>query len=228
MVTPRPLADWPEIAPLGLGPRARQIDSWATPLTAAAAEGRRVGGARLVQTHYRGLYAADQVGDLDYYYAPHWLPVSDLQRRSGLRGGWRTWMVDDPKHWYGMKERADALPGGRILCAGLGLGLMLWHLTARADVSQIDVCEIDPDVIALMKPLIPDDSRIVLINEDYYRHIEWLNLHGQRPDAVLWDLAVGEPEETRDDLTRGYVMTKALLGPDVPLARFGLRRVAPE
>lgn len=220
MTEPRAIADW-EVKQARVG-RVALIEDWSTPLTGSAP--RRVRRARLVNDTYSGLYSMERIGGLDAYYTVK-LPVTYLQRRG--RDGWHTWMTDDPVHWYGMKERVDALPGGHVLCAGLGLGLMVRHLLARPDVSLVEVVEIDADVIELLTPLLPVDPRLLVIHEDYYVHIERLKRYGFIPDAVLWDLAVGEPKDTADDLRRGLVATKVTLG-NIPVARFGIRRVEPE
>lgn len=205
-------------------------DQWRTPLRDYAP--RESGAARLVVKDQRkGYYPME--GALGFEYcrvrrAP--LPVVVLERRDSdgshaLRGapagdGWAEWMVDDPLHWYAMREAVERLQPGRLLVAGLGLGIMLRHLVARRDISQIVVCELDPDVISLIKPTLPDDDRVEIIEADYYEHIA--SVETEPPDAILWDLAVGTRDQTRDQLAIAAALTRHFL-PGVPLHRFGLR-----
>jgi len=70
-------------------------------------------------------------------------------------------------HWFGMEEIAELSSGGRVLIAGLGLGLILHHLVKRRDITEIIVYEIDREIISFIKPYIPKDSRIKIINQDY-------------------------------------------------------------
>jgi hypothetical protein len=149
------------------------------------------------------------------------LPVMCLQRRAEGRKTWKTWMVDDPLHWCAMRELVLDLPAGRLLVAGLGLGLFAHHMLERPDITDIEVVEIDPDVIALITPTLPEDPRVKITQGDYYAHIE----HGLsvQPDAILWDLAVGNQEQTYPDFMRGMMLTTAFL-PGVPLSCFGIRR----
>lgn len=45
---------------------------------------------------------------------------------------------------------AEAVPGARVLVAGLGLGIVPARLLRFGDVARVDVVEIDPDVIRLV------------------------------------------------------------------------------
>ena len=203
-------------------------DQWRTPLTGATGEH---GKARLVSATYaRGYYPMERVGGHEYYRVRRErLPVTLLQRHGTLGGehhpdGWATWMVDDPVHWFGMGERVAQLQPGRILVAGLGLGLMLHHAAGRADLTTIEVRELDPDVIELVSPLLPVDPRVSVVQGDFYERLEEL-AGGPReawPDAILWDLAVGNAEQTGGDMLYARAAVQTLL-PGVPLHRFGLR-----
>lgn len=202
-------------------------DQWRTPLRSFAPA--QVGNARLRLASYPpSFYHFEGTGGFEFYRvrrAP--LPVVILDRRDStspatVGDGWAEWMVDDPLHWYAMRERVDQLQPGRILVAGLGLGIMLRHLLARRnDVTAITVVELDPDVIALIQPTLPADPRVTVVQDDYYRFISNLPA-GDRPNAVLWDLAVGSGPAVSNDLLRAEVYTGLWL-PGVPLHRFGLR-----
>jgi spermidine synthase len=188
--------------------------SWRTPLTGEPL--RRVGNARLVRRRQRGYFHYEGTGGYRFYRARGWMPVTRLERRHGR--SWRTWMVDDPLHWHGMRETVSDLPAGRILVAGLGL--MLHHMAQEPRFTGITVCEIDADVVALIRPTMPEDARRAVVVDDFYRHIE---AYGGDYDAVLWDLAVGTPAETLCDFIRARALCTAFM-PGAPLVQFGIRR----
>lgn len=205
-----------------------EIDArdWRTPLTGT--DERTVGHARLKADSYgRGHYRMEGTRGYEFYKVVKGrLPIMTLQRRHGR--AWKTWMVDDPLHWWGMGERVADLPAGSVLCAGLGLGLMVHHLVRRDDITDITVVEIDPDVIELITPTLPVDDRVRIVEADYYEYIAALPFmwDGELPlpDSVLWDLAVGSPDQTRSDFVKGQVLTTMSL-PTAHLSMFGERRV---
>ena len=205
-------------------PSTLRIDgrTWHTPLTEVGYQEH--GGARLKPGVYTrsGYYHMEGTCGYEFFqvYGGR-LPVMALQRRAPGRKRWKTWMVDDPLHWHGMRELVSDLPPGRLLVAGLGLGLFAHHLMQRPDITEITVVEIDLDVILLIEPTLPADPRRTIVLADYYEYIE-SGLAG-RPDAVLWDLAVGNQEQTHPDFVQGQVYTAVYLT-GVPLFCFGLRR----
>ncbi len=81
----------------------------------------------------------------------------------------QTWMVDDPLHWYGMQDLAKAA-SGRVLVAGLGLGLVIHALEENEAVTAVDVVEIDEDVIGLITTRIKM-KKTEIINEDFWRYL---------------------------------------------------------
>lgn len=188
--------------------------AWTTPLTAAPLD--TVGDARLRRRHYRGTYRLEAVNGFEYYRTRRWLPVTALQIREGRR--WAIWMVDDPLHWFGMREAVEKLPAGRILVAGLGLGLMLHHMAPEPRFREIVVVERSPDVASLIRPTLPDDPRVRIVLDDYYDHIR----AASRPDGILWDLAVGGPAETMADFIKARALSYLAFG-DVPMVQFGIR-----
>ncbi len=186
-------------------------DQWRTPL----------------RDYARGFYDMERTGGFEFYRvrrAP--LPVVVLERHGSVGGtdvggGWQEWMVDDPLHWYAMRERVEQVQPGRLLVAGLGLGIMLRHATRRNDLTDITVVELDPAVIDLIGVTLPADPRVTIVQGDYYAHIARLAPEDW-PDAVLWDLAVGTPTETREAFMRARIYHAVHL-PGVPLHRFGLK-----
>lgn len=191
--------------------------SWNTPMTGKRG---RVKRARLHPSSYApAVFRMEGIGGYEIFEIVNgYLPLTAMQRREP-DGSWKTWMIDDPLHWYGMKEKVEALPPGRILVAGLGLGLMVHHLVERADVTAVTVVELSPDVIALVQPTLPADPRITIVNDNYYAFIGETQEHW---DGILWDLAVGGPEETRFDFIRAAATAEHYL-PGAELHCFGLR-----
>lgn len=191
---------------------------WETPLTGLE---REEGRARLRELSYRknSYYPLHGVHDAGVYkIVDGSMPVMELQVRDGRH--WRTWMVDDPLHWFGMEEKVEDLPPGDALVAGLGMGLMLHHMSnRRPDIGRITVVERSPDVVKLIRPTLPEDSRVEIVVADFYEYIERIT---DPPASVLWDLAVGageDPQVVRDFLVAKVKIAAAL--PGVPLFMFG-------
>jgi hypothetical protein len=198
-----------------------EAEGWRTPLTGVM--GRR-GSVRLAQTHYRGVYHAEGLDGAKWMYVPNWLPVTVLQER---RDGWQDWMVDDPLHWLGMRRTVAHLPSGRIVCAGLGLGLMLHHIVNdRPDITEVRVIEKNPDVIDLITPTLPADPRFTIVEADFYKYTQQradaaFDTPGE-PDGVLWDLAVGDGNSP--EVQKGFIMARAYVHgywPGAELVIFG-------
>lgn len=88
-------------------------------------------------------------------------PAFDYYRIVGRRLSFKVlavagavWMVSDPPHALGMLDHATYYRG-RVLVAGLGLGLVLHALAALPAVTDVLVVERSPDVIALVGPHLP-------------------------------------------------------------------------
>lgn len=112
-------------------------------------------------------------------------------------------MVDDPPHWWAMESHAEALKG-HVLCAGLGLGLMVHALNKCEHVDHITVIERSQDVIDLISPLVPHE-KLTIINEDFFQ----LSPDAIAPvDGVLFDLFVGNGHDFTAEaigVTRGIL-----------------------
>lgn len=96
------------------------------------------------------------------------------------------WMTDDPQYVWSLESFAERARG-KVLVAGLGLGIVLHQLVQNKEVSDILVVERDPDVIAVVGKLVPDDGRIKIWEEDFY---EFVRADKHHRDTVIWDLAV--------------------------------------
>ena len=160
---------------------------WRTPATAypEAVHGR----VRIRRVRYaKGVYDCYGVPDASgrtwrYYRAARRLPVTTLQ----IRG--RTWMVDDPPHYLAMLEHARHYHGD-VLVAGLGLGLIVHALDARPEVRSITVVERDADVIALVRPYLPQGKLRVLERDWHGEPVA--HPAGGRWDGVFFDLLLGD------------------------------------
>ncbi len=164
------------------------LHSWKTP--ASVYPDHRIGAAQVVRTHYkRGWYNAYGVRGLHAYRAARSLPIRVLE----IAG--KTWMVDDPPHWWAMQEHAEFY-SGHVVCAGLGLGLIVHALVENPKVNRITVVERDRDVIDLMKPLIPECE---IIHGDFWKY-------DGSCDGLFYDLFVGDALQLFPEALRTYVV----------------------
>lgn len=146
-----------------------EITEWETPATKyPLIKTGSVEISRINQT--AGYYRMEGVRGYDYYHHAKKIPVTCL------RIGKETVMVDDPLHWIGMQDLAKAMTG-KVLIAGLGLGLVLHALRDNKEVTEIHVIERNKDVIGLMKHNMPQDDRIKIISDDFWNYIEKIGLN---------------------------------------------------
>jgi hypothetical protein len=141
----------------------------------------RRGSARIATAWYEpGVYDCYKVKNFDYFFAVRRLYITTLK----IDG--KVWMVDDPPHWWAMQEHAEAFEG-HVVCAGLGLGLMVHALLENPKVTRITVVERNLDVIDLIDEFVADE-KLEIINEDWY---EFDPRSIPDADGVLFDLYVG-------------------------------------
>lgn len=190
------------------------LSEWRTPCTSYPLAVR--GKAEVRRCKYeKGLYPMERINGYEYYQVHDPIPVTELFIRNSC------WMVDDPLHWRAMTWYLEEARAGQLLCAGLGLGLMLWLAHVMPKFERVTVIEASEDVLQLILPLLPEDDRFVFINGDF----ESVQLHNHlhlTPDCILWDLASGSKPETLFQLTRGIAQTSSIY-PDTPTMYFGLR-----
>ena len=157
-------------------------DAWETPATHYPELATST--FRIHHSYYpRGYYSMWGVKDYLYFKSAKRIPLTMLQEKRGSR--WHTWMVDDPPHWYAMDIYAQAAKG-RVLVAGLGLGLICHCLANNPEVMSIDVIEKSQDVIELAGSLIPRDERMEVYHTDLNSWIEENN--GYPYDTIIVDL----------------------------------------
>lgn len=88
---------------------------------------------------------------------------------------------------------------GRVLIAGLGLGVVLKALLAKPEVSSVDVVEQSEDVVKLVWPTYQADQRARLIQADI---LEWQPEKGQKWDHAWWDIWDNICSDNLKDMTK--------------------------
>jgi hypothetical protein len=151
------------------------IKTWRTPATEYP--DRTLGRARIKTIRYRGFYRCYGLRGHRYFRA------GNIRVKRLLIGG-QGWMIDDPPHWWAMEEHATFYQG-RVLVAGLGLGLIVHTLHANPAVQQIVVIEREKDVIDLVSPFMPH-GKLEILHGDFWDYA------GPTPDGVFFDLLVGD------------------------------------
>jgi len=102
----------------------------------------------------------------------------------------QVWMTDDWTYTESLASFAERAKG-QVLVAGLGLGIVVHQLVKNPEVTEIKVIELNPNVIRLVRPLLPKDNRIQIIEDDFNRFTDECSLQdGYVPDTIIWDLAV--------------------------------------
>lgn len=133
---------------------------------------------------------------------------------TGLYRNGRLWMSDTPD------EKRDHLPflwavqrreAARVLVNGLGLGMVARALVTLPCVRHVDVCDIDPDVVALVGPHLIEwgaahDSTVNVVLGDAHQPAQ-LYPPGTRWDAVwhdIWPNICADNWESMKTLRRRY------------------------
>jgi hypothetical protein len=158
------------------------LHNWRSP--ASEYPRAEVGRARIKTAFYTpGLYHAYGQRGYEYYEAMRRLYITTLQ----IDG--ETWMVDDPPHWWAMEDHARHYQG-HVLCAGLGLGLIVHAMNRNPGIDRITVVERNPDVIDLVSPQLPGD-KLELVLGDFW-DTSPASPHARDVDGIFWDLFVWE------------------------------------
>ena len=138
--------------------------TWSSPALRYPRE--RDGNWRLRDTWYPpGYYNLYGLRDVAMWHTAKRLRITELQEKRG--GRWHDWMVDDPPHWLVMQWYASQARG-RVLTAGLGLGLVHHALAANEAVTDIVVVERQPEVIRLVGPHVP--ARVEIYEADFFEY----------------------------------------------------------
>ncbi len=134
-----------------------------------------------------------------------------------LRVGGTIMMTDTPMEQKTNQELLQRAHG-RVLIAGLGLGMVLVPLLAKKEVTSILVVEKSADVLALVGPAFAkaiDEERLFFLNDDIHE----LDLG----DSLLFDTIYFDiwPELSTDDLSEMEVLERKFrmnFNPDNPNA----------
>jgi len=178
----------------------KPITEWRTPVTALP--NKVFGRAELTTDVYDiGFYDAYRTNGCDFWEAKQ--PV-DIRF---LKIGGEVWMVDDPPHWWAMQEHARRY-SGKIVIAGLGLGLIVHALAENPAVQELLIYEREQDVIGLMEDTLPKNGqRRTIICDDFWNHTG-------HADGVFFDLFVGDGRA----LVTQMIRTKIVLAERYPFA----------
>ena len=118
-------------------------------------EGRE-GGLELVTRSFRPMelfvrddFAFDKAGRLlpQLGWCDEALPYLSLEEKG------RIWMTITPNEIATLRPMAECCHG-RVLCYGLGLGYVVFHMLLRPQVEEVTVVERSPEVIALFRRLL--------------------------------------------------------------------------
>jgi hypothetical protein len=181
---------------------------------------RKVGVVEITHQKYpRGYYLMEGVGGHVMWHNKSAIPYTILK----IRG--KQWMVDDPLHWTGMQLLANKCEGN-VLVGGLGLGLIVHALSRNPKVKTITVLEREPDVVALVQPLLPKKGPHIRIFEtDFYT---WLRgrFYGKplspQFDSVIIDFWVGEGDLHKWAEMMGAIATIKQQNGDHPVYVWGM------
>ena len=189
-----------------------QVTEWETPASRYAE--RVVGNYRLhVKQQFPGLRRMYGVDGFICYDHKDPLPVMSLQE---LREGhWQDWMIDDPFNAIATQRYCEAYKG-RVLTAGLGLGLAAHFLDENPKVTDVAVAEISPEVVALVGPY----CKATVWNMDF-----WDAVGGGQWDGIFLDTWVTIGKEQHDSVMErevrpAYKRLRALC-PDALINIFG-------
>lgn len=172
-----------------------EISEWRTPATDYPE--KELGSVRIVHGFYDyGYFHNYGIRGYKFFSVTKQIPVTSLEIKETNDGKiWKTWMVDDPPHWWSMQDYARNSVG-MVLVAGLGLGLVTHELLNNIDVDSITVIEKNKDVIDLISPLLPkaENVKFEIIKDDFYIFINETNKQFDRIIIDLW--TTGSREET--------------------------------
>jgi hypothetical protein len=168
------------------------IREWNTPATDYPE--KEFGSAKIVHGFYNwGYFHNYGVRGYQFFRVVKQIPITTLEIKDG-KGIWQTWMVDDVPHWWSMQDYARN-SYGKVLVAGLGLGLVTGELLNNVDVDSVTVIEHNKDVIDLISPLLPEAEagyQLEIMNKDFYKFI---NGTDEKFDRLIIDLWVTRSAE---------------------------------
>ncbi len=153
------------------------LTEWKTPVSQYEEE--TAGKCRIDKHLIKGFYNYNGIEGNTFVLAKNNLA---LTRLSEFRDGkWCTWMVDSPADYRAMQIYANRARG-KVLTTGLGLGILVHELCKNDRVESVTVVELQQDVIDLISKHLPNDSRITIIQDDFWNFVA--------DDNTAWDTIV--------------------------------------
>jgi hypothetical protein len=172
-----------------------RLDRWRT--TASRLPHKKLGRAKVGwHTYKEGLYEAYGTGPPGESYT-FFEFTRDIRITNLLIDG-KVWMVDDCPHVWAIAEHATAYHG-RVLVAGLGLGLIIHALQSIDAVESITVVEREQDVIDLVSPHMPRGKPLEIFCLERFGPVP-IRIHGYRHEELraMAELAVhAEPQHAQ-------------------------------
>jgi len=167
------------------------LDEWHTPATIYPAATK--GSYRIHHGKYKpGMYKYwGMDGYLVFNVNSRGIPITSLQQRRDRK--WHGWMVDDPPNHRAMEIYAEHAKG-KVLVAGLGLGLYLHELAKNNKITEVAVVEVSSEVIQLVEPYLPVLPGFTIILDDFY---EFIDRDCEQWDTILIDLWVSRSKEDK-------------------------------
>ena len=162
-----------------------ELSEWETPASHYAVEQK--GNHRIAKHTYRpGLYVYHGMDGYSLFSVKTPLESTTLMELAPNSLGtlrWKEWMVDSPTDYRAMQIYGQKA-SGKVLTTGLGLGLLAHELVQNDKVTKITIVELSQSVIDLIGGYLPNDSRIEIVCEDFWKFVD--------KDNTKWDSIVAD------------------------------------
>lgn len=91
------------------------------------------------------------------------------------------------------------MANGHVLIAGLGLGMIVHPILTKDGIKSVHVIEKSEDVISLITPTLPKDSRLHVVCADIF---EWMPPRGVKFDSAYFDIWPDRSEDNIDEASK--------------------------
>lgn len=195
--------------------RVLRLREWKTPASDFKEEKVGLGEIKRVTYNADGkFYRMEGIRGYDYFLAAKPLKLTMLKIQD------EGWMIDDPLHWYGMQDLAS-ISSGRVLAAGLGLGLVAYAYEDQ-NIDSLDVVEINKDVVSIVSQYL-SRTKANIICADFW---EYLRSTNTVYDTVILDMwTYGDPKSQKNvfnDMLNAVTTAQSKF-PNAKLYVWGLR-----
>ena len=156
------------------------INNWITPATDYAEA--QYGNYRLRKSEcLTGLRGVQDIDHLVYSDTKIAIQITHLEE---LRDGeWYDWMVDDPTNYIAMVKYGRESTG-KVVTAGLGLGLVAHELVKNDMVESVTIIEKNEDVIYLTSKYLPDGVELII--GDFWEYLKDTDIEYDTIIADIW------------------------------------------